>query len=871
MRIKQLCLTILVLTFLIAIPVQSAIVIARSDEAMIRTAPAIVTGTVVEVYPRQDDHGDIETVTRILVSETIKGGVPVGEIVDVVQFGGYLDGRFQAQSGAPRYEVGARYLVVLDRNGRGQWTTFDLALGQFRFVTRNQKQLLVRDTHEVTGWTESGEAFHDHDRSAAEFLSFARDVVKTTPQPPRIAGTAFHPVPLTLDYDLKSTSQSVVGTWNGGASAMADGVSATPASGDTKNLNDCESRVIADDPHGDVAGSCCPGIVATAFFGCGSPCGTCATSIFNGETYLAIEMADIVVNDGVSSATLSSGNFLTAMVHEFGHTWGFRHSDQDANGGACALPLPCTSNAIMNSGVVNGLNGVLQSWDQDAANEVYGNGTRQASFTGAQYVYPLGPNPSRRPASMSWRISQAPCTAPSITTQPQSQSISSGSQANLSVVASGAATLTYQWYRDAAPAAGGTLIAGATSAVFHPSPAVTTSYWVRVSNSCNGVQFADSNPGAVVTVTCAPPSVPTPLASPSSISSGQSSILSASPTGSGPFTYQWYIGNSGDTSNSIAGATNSSTSVSPTVTTNYWVKVTGQCGTFNSPATTVTVACTPIAAGGVGAQPPTINVGQSSTISVTTSGSGPFTFQWYRGSVGDFSNPIATTSSTLVSPTTSTTYWVRVTASCGSQDGSVTVFVNAPCTQSSITTNPAFATIAPGGSATLTVVAAGTAPISYQWYTGTSGNTGSPIAGATNASITVSPTVTTSYWVRVSNSCNTIGNNSTTALVTVSANCNAATITTQPANVSAGIGTAATLKVVATVAGTTIHYQWYKGAKGDLSTKVGTDSDTFSTGTVSVTASYWVRLTSACNPLTFIDSNAAIVTSVLTRRHAVLH
>jgi hypothetical protein len=304
------------------------------------------------------------------------------------------------------------------------------------------------------------------------------------------------------------------------------------------------------------------------------------------------------------------------------------------------------------------------------------------------------------------------------------------------------------------------------------------------------------------------------------------------------------------------------------VTTSYWVKVTGQCGTFNSPATTVSVSCTPIAFGGVTAQPSTINVGQSSSISVATSGGGPFTFQWFRGSIGDASNPIqgATGFNTLVSPTTSTSYWVRVTAPCGSQDGGVTVFVNAPCTQSSITTNPAFVTIAPGASTTLTVVAAGTAPISYQWYTGTSGNTGNPIPNATTASITVSPTVTTSYWVRVSNSCNQTGNNSTTALVTVSAACPAPTITTQPASVSAGLGTAATLHVVATATGTTIHYQWYKGAKGDISTKVGTDSDTFTTGAVSVTTSYWVRLTSACSSSSTTDSNTAIVTAVAAAR-----
>jgi hypothetical protein len=66
----------------------------------------------------------------------------------------------------------------------------------------------------------------------------------------------------------------------------------------------------------------------------------------------------------------------------------------------------------------------------------------------------------------------------------------------------------------------------------------------------------------------------------------------------------------------------------------------------------------------------------------------------------------------------------------------------------------------------------------------------------------------------------------------------------------------ATLKVVAT--GTGLHYQWFKGAKGDVSTKVGTDSDTFITRPVLETASYWVRVTNDCGSTT--DSNAATVT-----------
>jgi hypothetical protein len=87
------------------------------------------------------------------------------------------------------------------------------------------------------------------------------------------------------------------------------------------------------------------------------------------------------------------------------------------------------------------------------------------------------------------------------------------------------------------------------------------------------------------------------------------------------------------------------------------------------------------------------------------------------------------------------------------------------CTPPAITGQPTSRTITRGASTTLTVTATGTAPVSYQWYTGTSGNTANPIAGATSSSLTVSPSSTTTYWVRVSNSCGTV--NSATATVTV--------------------------------------------------------------------------------------------------------
>ncbi len=853
-------LKIALLASLLAVPLHSAVVIAPSDEAMIRTAPAIVTGTVVNVYARHDDRGDIETVTRILVDETIKGNVPAGEIVDVVQFGGWLDGRFQAQSGAPHYDLGARYLVVLDRNGRGQWTTFDLALGQFRFVFREGMLRLARDTHDVAGWTESGEPFHDADRPASQFLAFVREVVKAAKEEAQAAGTKLTLAPMVLDFNLTTTSQTAVNTWRGGAAAMNDTVNATPASGDVKDLLDSEWRVIADDPHGDVTGSCCPGVVATAFFG------GFGIHLFNGETYDTLTTADIVVNDGVSSGSISSGNFQTALTHEFGHTWGFRHSDQNGTGGACALPLPCDTLAIMKSSVVSGLNGTLQNWDKDAANEVYGDGTRQASFTGTQYVTTQLGLPARRPTNTSWRISQnASCTAPSITRQPSDQTINSGQQANLSVIAAGTAPLTYLWYTGTPP--GGPVAPGPNNnaATYTTSPTATTTYWVRVFG-CN-----TSIDSAVATVTvnqtgCTPPSISTQPQNQIIIAGGQAN-LSVVAGGTGPFTYQWYIGNPPYTS--TPAGTGQSINVSPAQTTTYWVRVTGQCSPpadSNAATITVSAGCSrPVVIN----DPPDqqITSGTSTSLFVGYSGS-ISTVTWYRGANPDQSNPVGSGQSFLTGPLTTTTqYWALVANNCGSAPSrTVMVSVATACVAPNITlVDAAPKNVLPGGLVTLTAQATGTS-LQFQWYRGVAPDLSNPVAGANTSTATDTPQASTSYFVRVSNSCGS--QNGSSIAIAVGAACTPPSITKITDDTTISSNTAVTLEVTAT-ADAALHYQWYRGPSGDASNPVGADSATFTTPALFSDAQFWVKVSNACTPAA--NSRSVNITVIPARHRAARH
>jgi hypothetical protein len=101
-------------------------------------------------------------------------------------------------------------------------------------------------------------------------------------------------------------------------------------------------------------------------------------------------------------------------------------------------------------------------------------------------------------------------------------------------------------------------------------------------------------PGGTCGPSCTPPSITTQPSS-QSIAVGASVTLRVSVSGTGPFSYQWYVGASGNTANRIAGATSSSITVRPGTTTSYWVRVTSSCGAANSTAARITVSTTSLA------------------------------------------------------------------------------------------------------------------------------------------------------------------------------------------------------------------------------------------------------------------------------------
>ncbi|HYC88040.1 MAG TPA: hypothetical protein VEO54_02415 [Thermoanaerobaculia bacterium] len=104
----------------------------------------------------------------------------------------------------------------------------------------------------------------------------------------------------------------------------------------------------------------------------------------------------------------------------------------------------------------------------------------------------------------------------------------------------------------------------------------------------------------------------------------------------------------------------------------YTVTVIASDGTvFNNSSFLVDVQCTPPFILGIDQPRSVAATGGNVQLQTKASGSGPFTYQWYRGFRGMTRDPIATTGANLTVPNDSANYWVRVRNACGTFDSQV--------------------------------------------------------------------------------------------------------------------------------------------------------------------------------------------------------
>jgi Immunoglobulin I-set domain len=189
-----------------------------------------------------------------------------------------------------------------------------------------------------------------------------------------------------------------------------------------------------------------------------------------------------------------------------------------------------------------------------------------------------------------------------------------------------------------------------------------------------------------------------------------------------------------------------------------------------------------------------------------------------------------------------------VVSGCSSGGGSGTT--PPPAVAPQITTQPAAQSVFVGDTATFSVVASGTAPLTYQWARG-----GTAITGATSASYTTAALAAIDdgalFTVTVSNSAGSVTSSSAKLSVAL----HPVTITTQPAVQSVFVGDTAAFMVVAT--GTAPSYQWQRNG----SNISGATSATYVTPALAVTddgALFTVTVSNAAGSVTSASAKLSV-------------
>ncbi|MBD3581771.1 Ig-like domain-containing protein [Flavobacterium selenitireducens] len=378
------------------------------------------------------------------------------------------------------------------------------------------------------------------------------------------------------------------------------------------------------------------------------------------------------------------------------------------------------------------------------SNNMYINPTATTTY----WVRAYDPVCNRYTTGVTYSVTVAtPSTTPTTLTA-SSTNVCSG--ANVTLTASGGTVGTgsvYNW--GTGYTVGQNVISGQTGASIVVNPTVQTVYWVRRVDPapCN---TQTQGPTIVINVTTLS-SGPTSLSATSPVCSATQTTLTASGATLGS-NGQYQFGTGNTPGNNVISTQNGNTfNVNPTITTTYWVRtIDNGCATTSAAVfftVTVHTASTNVTSvTGLN----TICLGSSTTLTANGGALGTTgSYQWGTGTVGNNVITGETGVSITVSPTATTTYWVRRRdeSPCNTTSGHATrtITIVPPAAGPTSINGAPSASACSGSTYTLTAVG-GSGSNTFQWGTGTVGT--NIIAGQTGATINVSPTVTTTYWVR---------------------------------------------------------------------------------------------------------------------------
>ena len=401
-------------------------------------------------------------------------------------------------------------------------------------------------------------------------------------------------------------------------------------------------------------------------------------------------------------------------------------------------------------------------------------------------------------------------TPPTVTRQPQSQTLQVGERATLSVAGDGYAPPTVQWqqlsFADAFLSRPWVNVAGAT-ATSYTTPALTLAdhptYYRALLINASGTVVSDVATISVVEQ-LAPPVI---VGQPGSLNVvvGGTAVFAATVSGAAPFSYQWRRNGV-----AITGANSPVLTLGGVTALNdgqYTLAVTNRAGTtVSEPAALVVTLGTPVPLPPTLANQPeslTVPEGSAANFAVAVTGTGPYTYAWYRAGTP---SPIADTPTlgfASVAAGDAGSYSVRVTNTVGTVlSGTATLTVTpggGAAVAPAIVTAPASVAVFPGAAARFVVAASGTGPLIYQWRFN-----GDNVPGATGPVLelpAVSGANAGQYMVEVRNGAGAALSSAGQLIVI-----GAPAIVTQPGPKSAVEGATATFEVAAT--GDLLRFQW---------------------------------------------------------------
>jgi hypothetical protein len=336
--------------------------------------------------------------------------------------------------------------------------------------------------------------------------------------------------------------------------------------------------------------------------------------------------------------------------------------------------------------------------------------------------------------------------APSVLTNPASQTVVSGNSVTFSASASGYPTPTVQWQQST----------NGTTYTNIPGAAGLTYTISAVTASQNGYRYravftnhagSATTSSATLTVQYAPAVTTNPKST--TVNAGQTATLTAAASGNPTPAVQWQVStDGGSTFTNIVGATSTTLTLSATTASqngyNYRAVFTNSVGSATTANATLTVRYAPIVS--VSPTSQTVTAGHAVSFTAAATGNPAPTVQWQVSTNGGATwsniNGATSTTYTIASATASQNgyqYRAVFTNSLGSATtAAATLTVQfAPV----VTTNPASQSVSAGTSVTFTAAASGNPTPTVQWQVSTDGGvTWTNITGATSATFTLTTT-----------------------------------------------------------------------------------------------------------------------------------